>query len=126
MLEHALLHGEKPVVVETMNVFLVEGRPTLAPPVPLAVLYRAEATNNIPGRVCVRLSAFVILSYTAHGAWLNLGEGKKKFVNLRATRQWASADKPEALYHLICRRRRQVEILAGQLTGAREILRALA
>lgn len=69
--------------------------------------------------------------YTACGAWVLLcgwlpsdDPKRLKFVNLRATKQWASATETEAMNCFRCRKARQVQILTTQLSRAKQELAA--
>lgn len=84
------------------------------------VLRRAESNNNGNG-VTIYICHYPIKSYTPCGVWVDV-YGKQKFVNLRATRQWASATDAEAMYHLKRRKQRQIPILKSQLDTATRTL----
>ena len=83
-----------------------------------AVLYRADARTYGGDLVSVLFTTFRVLSYTPCGAWIETAEDKKKFVNLRAARQFACASRKEALVSLKMRRNRQIKILSNQLACA--------
>lgn len=71
-------------------------------------------------RIEMSIHRHPILSYTPSGVWIGTW-GDKKFVNLRAMRQWASADEAEAIDQLWHRKRKQVQILASRLAEAEEV-----
>lgn len=104
--------------------------PVYSPQIPyaerdVAVLYRAcsHAYDNCTVRF--NYDAYKILSYTACGAWIDLGYDEKKFVNLRGDKQWAYAHQREALYSLKRRKQRHVLILEAQWNAATRVLHAL-
>jgi len=74
--------------------------------------------------------AYTILSYTACGVWIStepdyMPAPAKRFVNLRAGKQWASATREEAMQQLLFRKRRHVQILSSQLASAEAVLEVL-
>lgn len=96
----------------------------------VAALYRAECHLHEGLDVSVQLVAYRIERYTPCGAWIRLGtdyesKPRLKFVNLRAEKQWASAERDVAIYHLTRRRTAQVRILAHRLECAERELEAL-
>lgn len=101
-----------------------------------AVLYRAEGVTYAPpvdefdnpygeGRAVVRIDKYAIIDYTPSGAWIAYGCERGKFVNLRATKQWACASEAEARDALRHRKRRQITILSGQIRTAERVLAIL-
>lgn len=80
------------------------------------ILYRAHCENRGDGlNPCVWFSSYPIVGYTPCGVWIGQGIKRKKFVNLKAQRQWATLTKDEAFNHLKHRKRRQLEILSWKL-----------
>jgi hypothetical protein len=85
------------------------------------VLYRASGNYCQRGaRIELSIHRHPILSYTPSGCWIGTWGGKK-FVNLRANKQWASTDEAEAIDQLWYRKRKQVQILAQWLQEAEEV-----
>lgn len=95
-------------------------------PLDAAVLFRAVGRADTYCDAGYYFQAYRILSYTPAGAWIDLGGSGKRFVNLRAVKQWACATKAEALYCLKRRTQRRVVILSNQLAAAEAILEALS
>lgn len=86
------------------------------------ILYRAHCESHGEGLVPrVWLSSYPILRYTPQGVWIGRGIMKDKFVNLKADRKWAAVTKEEAMFHLECRKSRQLQILNWKLTMCEEI-----
>ena len=69
------------------------------------------------------LSKFKILKRTPCGAWIDFGYHEKKFVNLKATKQYACETPEKALKSFIFRKKRQIKILSTQLNDASTALR---
>lgn len=85
-----------------------------------AHLLRASGQADTQGFVQISIERHLILSYTPSGAWIDTWKGKK-FVNLRANKQWASADEAEAIDQLYHRKRSQVRILEARLDSAKTV-----
>lgn len=72
----------------------------------------------------IHTETYHILSQTECGAWICIFGGKK-FVNLKARKQWASVTEQKALDCFIARKNRHLNILRGQIktieTGLRLI-----
>jgi len=85
------------------------------------VLLRASAGFCQYGaRIEISIHRHPVISYTPSGAWIATWGGKK-FVNLKANKQWASADEAEAIDQLYYRKRKQVQILSARLAEAKEV-----
>ena len=74
-----------------------------------------------PGRVALVTRRYPISSYTAQGAWIDM-YGEKKFVNLRAVKQYANAHEHEAKEAFKARKERQIRILENQLRNIKHAL----
>ena len=90
-----------------------------------AVLLRASGRATDAQDVEIVVEQHKVLSYTPCGAWIETW-GKKRFVNLRAGKQWASADEAEAIDQLWHRKRAQVRILSSRLAEAEQVKEAMA
>lgn len=92
----------------------------------VAHLMRASGRFYRDGSDSVEISidCHRILSYTPCGVWVATWEGKK-FVNLRASKQWASVTEAEAIDQLYYRKRTQVRILESRLVEAKGVLAVL-
>lgn len=99
------------------------------PPEPVALLYRVDdaqyaacldefGDSSGQGRLSVNVTSYVIRSYTAFGAWID----GPRFVNLRASKQFACASKAEAIASFKARKNRQIRILSTQLDRAERAL----
>ena len=85
------------------------------------VLLRASGNYRPYGAgIEISVARHPILRYTPSGVWIYTWGGKK-FVNLRAGKQWASATEVEAIDQLWHRKRTQVRILESRLTEAKEV-----
>lgn len=91
------------------------------------VLYRASGSILAYGPNYVEISIHIhpVVRYTPSGAWIATWSGEK-FVNLRAGKQWASADEAEAIDQLWHRKRAQVRILSSRLAEAKQVKEAMA
>lgn len=87
------------------------------------LLLRASGRAS-EGQTEIVMERHVVLSYTPCGAWIDTWDGKR-FVNLRAGKQWASTTEAEAIDQLYYRKRTQVRILSARLDEAREVLAAM-
>jgi hypothetical protein len=87
---------------------------------PVASLIRMRVVSYAPplnewdlpigeGRQEIVTEYLPILSYTASGAWIDV-YGQRKFVNLRARKQYACGTDAEALASLRARKERHIEI----------------
>lgn len=83
--------------------------------VPHLLRASGHCQSNCPVEIAIH--CHVILSYTPSGAWIDRYEGKK-FVNLRAGKQWASMTEAEAIDQLYWRKCTQVRILESRLEEA--------
>lgn len=92
------------------------------------VLFRARSQRQEDGSTNIVFEAIPIVSYTscgvriAHQNFGNRPQPKGRYVNLRATKQWASATMDEAVEQLRHRKRRQICILDARLADAEEAL----
>jgi len=59
-----------------------------------------------------------IVSTTKNGVWVMVGFNKKKFINLKAKKQYACLTKEEAYLSYQARKRRQIAILQANLEKA--------
>lgn len=102
---------------------------------PVASLIRMRAVSYAPpldqfdnpigeGRQQIVTEHLPILSYTASGAWIDV-YGQRKFVNLRARKQYACGTEADALASLRARKERQIVILSAQLRNATRVLKML-
>lgn len=82
--------------------------------------YRRDGVGTI--ELCIERHR--ILSYTPSGAWIATWSGKK-FVNLRAGKQWASTTEAEAIDQLYHRKRSHIRIVSAQLAEAQDVLAIL-
>ncbi len=89
-----------------------------------AHLMRASGHCSQDCAVNISIERHLILAYTACGVWVDRW-GDKKFVNLRAAKQWASTDEAEAIDQLYHRKRSQVRILTARLADAEGVLENL-
>lgn len=90
-----------------------------------ACLYRASGWVGDQSKPQIHVERQRITGYTPCGVWILTAAGKKKYVNLRAEKQWASAHVQEAIDQLQYRKRKQVRILEHQLDMAKEVLDAM-
>lgn len=74
-----------------------------------------------PGRVSVYLITFKVTKTTPKGVWI-ANSGRRRFVLLGATRQYASPTKEEALKSFIRRKYRYIEILNSKKERAEKAL----
>lgn len=80
-------------------------------------LVRASGHWQQDCQVDIAIERYLILSYTPSGVWIEQFDGKK-FVNLRAGKQWASVTEEEAIDQLYWRKCSQVRILESRLESA--------
>lgn len=91
-----------------------------------AHIYRAVGWVGEDNTPMIHIERQKILDYTPCGVWIECANnGKKKFVNLKAGKQWASATVQEAIDQLYYRKRKQVRILEHQLSMAKDVLEAM-
>ena len=83
------------------------------------VLYRATSRGDR-----ILFQEFTIIKYTACGVWFS-NYGVEKFVNLRATKQYASMTKQEAVAQLWHRKVRHIHIIRRQLLEAHDTVRLI-
>lgn len=89
------------------------------------VLHRASGGWAQYGpRIEISIHRHPVISYTACGCWISTWEGKK-FVNLRAEKQWASGSEAEAIRQLYFRKRKHIQHLQRNLSEAEEALEVL-
>lgn len=88
-----------------------------------ACLLRASGRAS-DGNVEIVVERHAILRYTPAGAWIDT-YGGKRFVNLRASKQWASATEAEAIDQLYHRKRAQVRILESRFAEAKGVQAAM-
>lgn len=74
------------------------------------------------GTMRLEPTEYPIIKDTPCGAWVD-DYGRKRWVNLEATKKFACRSKDEALASFIARKRRQIEILERQLADARRALK---
>lgn len=102
-----------------------DGGPFLYTPPDWPVLYRASGGWASYGpRIEISIHQHPVISYTAQGCWIHTWQGKK-FVNLRAEKQWASDSEAEAIRQLYFRKRKQIQYLQRNLSEAEEALGVL-
>jgi len=85
------------------------------------VLYRAHSRVEFADyyvSASVWFAAYRILDYTPCGVWISQGVQKRKFVNLKAVKQWAYLTKEEALHSLNRRKQMHVRHLTHELAAA--------
>lgn len=99
----------------------------LSTPFDWPVLLRVNAGwgDGIRARIELSVNRHPILRYTACGCWIAVYGSKPKFINLRAEKQWASAEQTEAIRQLSYRKRKQVLHLSRRLEEAKEALAVL-
>lgn len=68
------------------------------------------------------LDSYPVIKSTPCGCWIDLGWGRKKFVNLNAQRKWAHESLDDAMQSFVARKNRQVLILRHQLVKAEAAL----
>lgn len=86
-------------------------------------LYRAEWSMYYEGQIF--LTSFRITKRTACGAWIDHPwEDKRRFVNLKAVKQYASETEAEAIKQLLHRTERFAEIHEAKARKARNDLAA--
>lgn len=90
-----------------------------------SVLWRANSTHCEGMGTKIEFRAFPIVKYTPCGVVINNYSERRRFVNLRAGKQWASANMNEAVDQLRHRKRAQVRILRNQLANAEEAYQVL-
>jgi GR25 family glycosyltransferase involved in LPS biosynthesis len=62
--------------------------------------------------------SFPVIKHTKCGCWIDLGCGRKKFINLDAHRKWAHPSLEEAMKSFVARKKRQIVLLRLQLLKA--------
>jgi hypothetical protein len=85
----------------------------------ISKLYRVESTYVEGGGTKVYIEAYKVASKTKCGVWIYVGS-KQRFVNLELTKKFAYPTKEEAISGFIARKKRQIQILRGQLDLAEE------
>jgi hypothetical protein len=73
----------------------------------------------------VFLHEFDVVRETPCGAWIQHSYGKKRFINLRCVKQWASKTPEEAKKNFLARKKRQISILEHQLQDAKDSVIAM-
>lgn len=90
----------------------------------VALLLRASGRGYENGDIIIQIERHVILRYTACGAWIDTWNGER-FVNLKASKQWASTTEAEAIDQLWHRKQTQVCILESRFADAKAVLEAM-
>jgi hypothetical protein len=80
----------------------------------LGVYFRMET----PTWIC----EFTVVRKTPQGVWIELWEGKRRFILNSAKKRWALPSREEAVESYIWRRRKQISILQKRLQMAQEEL----
>lgn len=77
-------------------------------------------TRPIEASKAMRLyrDSYPVIKRTKCGCWIDLGYGRKKFVNLDARRKWAHESLEDAMKSFAARKNRQITILRHQLLKA--------
>jgi hypothetical protein len=87
----------------------------------MSLLYRYSSFAIDSDLVILELSSFHIIKETKCGVWIYVYD-KKRFVNLKAKKQFACRTKEEAIMSFKARKKRQVEILSNKLAIAKASL----
>lgn len=72
--------------------------------------------------VVVSLKTFQIIKITLCGVWIDLGFGRKRFVNLKCRKQYACQTKEQAKVQFIARKKCQISILNGRMSRAQRAI----
>lgn len=74
------------------------------------------------GRRDIGYSKFPIIKRTPCGAWIDLGLGEKKFVNLKATKQYACLTRKLALKSFLARQQRAITIMSNRIADCQDFI----